>query len=51
MVKNVLISIHSSQNVTLCNLLNEVASVEIINVKFITEVIILRQEHEYLENN
>ena len=37
--------------ITLCTLLDEVAYVEIINRKFIIEVIILRQQHEYLFKN
>ena len=40
--------IYLSQNFTLCNLLDEVASVERINGNFIIEEIILRQQYEYL---
>ena len=36
---------------TLCTILDELAYVEIVNGKFIIEVIIPNQQHEYLFNN
>ena len=46
MVKYISIFIYLSQKGFLCTSLDEVEDFEIFNIKFIIEVIILKQQHE-----